>query len=272
METIRSFSIDLNWVDGTWAPDGVFANASAVHWADWYQALGCTNFWTFAVSYNGRAWYDSAFSPKLSGLAGNFTKDCVAEGHRRGMSVFAYHCLGANPIIAQSHPEWSRQNPDDFFDLIFCDAYLELFCSMVCESARMCEYDGLVIDWFRCPQKRLPMWQPAEKELYEERMGQPFPGEAVLTAKELATFEKRCIEVAWTQISRAVKSVNQNIEIWTNQPFNFAEDLVWNNNVLMREADYILNCILRRTVVSDAAVSGRCAPQWPVGINRASVL
>lgn len=95
---MQSFNIDFNWVNGSYASPDSFSQADPRALAQWYKELGCDNFWTFAVSYNGYAWYDSKLSPKVNGLEGNFTKACVEEGHKLGVSVFAYHCLAAaNP-------------------------------------------------------------------------------------------------------------------------------------------------------------------------------
>lgn len=240
MKTIKSFNIDFNWVNGTYAPQDSFAQSNAKEIAEWYKALGSDNFWTFAVSYNGCAWYDSEFSPKVKGLNGNFTKDCVTEGHKLGMSVFAYHCLAANPVVENEHPEWSRKNPDDLFNLIFCDEYIDLFCKMIKESAELCDYDGIVIDWFRCPAKRFELWEPKEKELFEIIMGSDFPGEKHLTEAIIAEFEKKSIERAWRKIKDTISCVG-DIKIWTNQPFEKIDDPVWNGNILMKEADYLLN-------------------------------
>lgn len=241
METIKSFSIDFNWVNATWAPQDAFVKADAEAWANWYETLGCNNFWTFAVSYNGCAWYDSAYAPKVKNLQGNFTKDCVEAGHKRGMSVYAYHCLAANPVIEAAHPQWSRKNPGDLFNLIFCDDYIDLFCDMIAESATLCQYDGLVIDWFRCPKERLPQWEEVEQQLYAQRMNTPFPGETAITPALLAEFEKRSIEAAWRRVKDTMTRVNPAIKIWTNQPFKCVDDPIWNGNVLLQEVDFLLN-------------------------------
>lgn len=240
MSTIKSFSIDFNWVNATWAPQDSFAQADAQTWAAWYKALGCTNFWTFAVSYNGCSWYDSAYSPKIKGLDGNFTKACVEAGHKHAMSVYAYHCLAANPVVEAAHPAWSRKNKDDLFNLILCDDYIDLFCNMIHESASLCAYDGIVIDWFRCPKNRLPVWEPVEQALFEQRMGVPFPGADKLSSAQLAAFEKRCIEAAWRRVKDTM-SAFPGIKIWTNQPFEKVDDPIWNGNALLKEVDYLLN-------------------------------
>ena len=154
------------------------------------------------------------------------------------MSVFAYHCLGANPVVEARHPEWSRRNPQDLMNLIFCDDYLDWFCGAIRESIARCEYDGLVIDWFRGPGKPRTHWVPTEKALYRQLMGENCPESP--DPVQTAVFEKRSIEHAWRRIREAVKSV-KDIPIWTNQPFDEADDPVWNGNILMKEADYILN-------------------------------
>ena len=84
MERLKSFNVDFNWVGKTYSPASAFVQADAALLAQWYQEMGCNNFWTFAISYNGCAWYNSDHAPKAQGLCGNFTRDCVREGHKRG--------------------------------------------------------------------------------------------------------------------------------------------------------------------------------------------
>ena len=237
-ERMKSFNIDFNWLNEKYAPGDAFANAEASAWADWYQEMGCNNFWTFAVSYNGHAWYDSKFAPKIEGLKGNFTKECVIEGHKRGMTVFAYHCLGANPVIERAHPDWARPAEIDQINMVLCDEYIDLFCKLIAESITECEYDGLVIDWFRGPMVRKGEWIPKEKEEFKLLMGYPFPKEP--DAAEIAEYEKRSIEKAWRRIKDTVVSVG-DIPIWTNHPFDKVDDPVWNGNILLKEVDYLLN-------------------------------
>lgn len=238
MEKLKSFNIDFNWLEKKCAPANVFSNADVVKLVDWYEKLGCNNFWTFAVSFNGYAWYDSKLSPKIEGLKGNFTKDCVIEGHKRGMSVFAYHCLGDNPVVAKKYPSWRRNSDLDYITMIFCDEYIDWFCEAIKESISECDYDGLVIDCFRCPKNRSGTWDEKEIDLYNLLMDTPYSVD--ISDAQIDEFNKRTIQRAWTKIKTAVKSV-KDIPIWTNQPFDFADDPVWNGNILMKEADYILN-------------------------------
>lgn len=235
---MKSFNVDFNWVNGKHAPANAYAQANAAELAKWYQELGCNNFWTFAVSFNGYAWYDSRYSPKVEGLKGNFTRDCVIEGHKRGMSVFAYHNLASNPVVEKAHPEWARPKETDLMNLVFCDEYLDLFCSMIDESIRQCGYDGLVIDWFRPPVKRDDEWIPKEKEEFELLMGYPLPNKP--QQSEIWEYEKRSVEKAWRRVKETVKAAG-DIPIWTNQPFFRGEEAIWNGNILLKEADYLLN-------------------------------
>ena len=237
-ERMKSFNIDYNWLNDKYSPGDAFAGANAAVYAQWNKDMGCNNFWTFAVSYNGYAWYDSKYAPKIEGLNGNFTKECVIEGHKRGMTVFAYHCLASNPVIERAHPEWTRTDDADPMKLVFCDEYLDLFCKLIAESITECEYDGLVIDWFRGPMVRRGEWIPKEKEEFKLLMGYPLPKEP--DAAQIAEYEKRSIEKAWRRIKDTVLSV-RDIPIWTNHPFEKADDPVWNGNILLKEVDYVLN-------------------------------
>ena len=236
---IRSFSIDFNWLNGAVSPDDVYADTDVKKWVKWYKDYGCNNLWTFAVSFNGYAWYDSKLSPKIKGLNRNFTKMCVDEGHRQDLSVFAYHCIGDNQVIREKHPEWCRKNPNDIFKMIFCDDYINYFCKMIKESIEECQYDGLVIDWFRCPANRTAEWEKTEIDLYNQLMDDEFDYET-LNEQKIALFENRSIARARRKIKDTVVSV-KDIPIWTNQPFEKVDDPVWTGNVLMKEVDYLLN-------------------------------
>lgn len=237
---MKSFCVDFNWFNGGFAPQNLFANSNVKELVKWYKELGCNNFWTFAVSYNGCSWYDSQYSPKIQGLKGNFTRECVEEGHKEGLEVFAYHCLAANPIIEQQYPQWSRQNRNNAINLIFCDEYIDLFCKMINESIEKGEYDGLVIDWFRCPSSRLSEWNPTEIDLYNMLMEDKVSKGSEITDENLNLFEKRSIERAWRKVKDTVVAT-RDIKIWTNQPFEILDDPVWNDNILMKEVDFLLN-------------------------------
>ncbi|MCL2752363.1 MAG: hypothetical protein FWE62_06390 [Firmicutes bacterium] len=241
---IKSFSIDFNWYDGVHAPKNMFRNADAGAWVEWYKELGCNNFWTFAMSYNGYAWFPSETVPKITGLQTNFVKNCCDLGHANAMTVFAYLCFGANPQYQRIHPELFRPSISvcpEYITAIYNDRYIDYFISVCLDVLGKAPLDGLVFDWFRGATVKRPVWSDIEKELYEKIMGEKFP-KSDPDADVIARYDFLTLEYAWKKIRAALSSYIANgLKLWTNQPFDKINDPVWKNHILLKEADYILN-------------------------------
>lgn len=234
---LKSFNVDFNWYQGIASPE-LFTSINVDELIDWYVNMGVNNFWTFAVTYNGYAWYDSKIAPKAIGLTYDFMSECVEKGHKKGMSVFAYTNLGDNPYYGTQNPTFCR--PDEPLSrIILNDSYLDYFCSLCDESLNTAPLDGIVIDWFRQPQKKRSIWIDEEKKLFKQIMGETFPTTDMDEAS-LIEYERRCLENAWHKIYKTIKS-HGDVKIWTNQPFDKVDDPIWNGHVLMKQADYILN-------------------------------
>lgn len=240
---IKSFSIDFNWYDGMHAPNNMFADADVGAWVEWYKELGCNNFWTFAMSYNGYAWFNSETAPKIIGLNTDFTKNCCDLGHANGMTVFGYLCFGANPQYQRVHPELFRHAGTEtgYITAIYTDAYIDYFISVCLDALRKAPLDGLVFDWFRGVSGKRLFWTDTEKELYKKMTGEKFP-KAEPGPEAHAHYEFKALEYSWIKIRSALKPyLDKGLKLWTNQPFERENDPVWNGHILLKEADYILN-------------------------------
>ena len=236
---LKSFNIDFNWYNGQYATPEAFTNADPAKIIDWYKNMNVSNFWTFAVTYNGYAWYDSKIAPKAVNLKSNFMQETTALGHKNNMTVFAYLCLGDNPYLISKDPSIKRVD-EGMFRMPFTDWYIDYFCSLCDEALTVCDLDGIVIDWFRYPRNKRSVWIKQEQDLFTKRMGEKFIEGVEIPNDVLIEFERRCLEVAWNRIRKTIKAKGDK-KIWTNQPFDFIDDPIWNGHVLMNEADYILN-------------------------------
>jgi hypothetical protein len=66
------------------------------------------------------------------------------------------------------------------------------------------------------------------------------PATLPFDAPDAIEFDRRLLECAWTRIRAAVQSARPAI-IWTNHPFQQANDPLWNGHRLLREVDWVLN-------------------------------
>ncbi len=237
---IKSFCIDFNWDPSGPAQPGLFAHADPAAHMRWYRELGANVIQTFCVSYNGYAWYaGSAIAPVTPGMPGNFLGDLTRLAHREGLPVMGYFCLGANPVWERMHPEQTHLEADrTTFRITFTDDYLDYFCRSVADALRKTDVAGFMIDWFRPPRRQ--HWLDCERPMFRELVGREFPSAGAPAAEELIEFERRLVERAWVRIKETVDSVRPAI-IWTNHPFEQANDPLWNGHRLLREVDWVLN-------------------------------
>ena len=237
---MKSFGIDFNWDGRPPAAPGVFAKADAKKIVDWYADLGVNNFWTLLTTVNGYAWYPSKLAPVNPGLETNFMKDSTDLGHRKGLEVFGYVCLGQNTRREAEKPEEARPYKDNYIHMVFTDEYLEFLCAVIKEGLNAADIDGIVIDWFRNPNVKRPFWLDSEKKLYKKLTGENFPESGDPGEAETIEFDRKLLESAWINIKGTVDSTRK-VRIWTNQPFDKTNDPIWNGHILMKEADYLLN-------------------------------
>ncbi|MBN1343332.1 MAG: hypothetical protein JXQ73_11665 [Phycisphaerae bacterium] len=215
---IKAFCIDFNWGAGGpngFARPGLWASASPAMHVQWYKALGANVIQTFCVSCNGYAWYKGGVVPEQPGLKTNFLSDVVRLGHKEGMSVMGYFCIGANTRWGQDHPDLSYGIPSSPH-IPYTDPYLEYLTSAISDVLTKTGVDGFMIDWVWQPVRKATndKWLNCEKELYRQLMGQPFPGEGNLTDELEVRYGRKAIDRCWTAIHQAAKQTRPDCIIW----------------------------------------------------------
>src|SRR5512137_1034164 len=113
-DAIKAYCIDFNWGEGGpngFARPGLWADADTAQHVAWYKALGANVMQTFCVSCNGYAWYKDGVVPAQPGLKHDFLTDCVRLGHKDGLRVMGYFCIGSNTKWGKEHPDLSYGIP-----------------------------------------------------------------------------------------------------------------------------------------------------------------
>jgi hypothetical protein len=260
-DQIKAYCIDFNWAHKgrsikPFAYPGQWADADPAEHVAWYKAIGANVIQTFAVSCNGYAWYKDGFIPEQPGLKHDFLREMVRLGHKEGMLVFGYFCAAANV-------KWVIDNPDLNYPqtieekrgmpqstrakkcVVYTDEYLEYISKAVKCAVSTTGIDGFMIDWLWMPQRntmkkggQLP-WIQAEKDLYQQLMGEPFPGEEKLTKQQEIAYSRKAIERCWDAIRSAAKEANPNCIIWLTVSHMKHEHV--KGSKLFKEADWLMN-------------------------------
>ncbi len=254
---IKAISIDNNWdMFGRPASPGLYVQADPREQVRWAYELGANVMQTFCVSYNGYAWFPSDIAPTTPGLKGNFLQNQVDEGHKLGMKVMGYFCLGSNPYYARNKEahEWHDMHNDlssnegsavigkkhgDYNWLPFTNGYLDYFCASIRDALLKTDIDGFMIDWFKV--ERGPVWLDSEKMMWQELMGEPFPACGAPSPEAEIEFKRRQVDRAWVRVKQTVEETRPSALIWTNQPFKQVNDPLWNGSRLLKEVDWLLN-------------------------------
>jgi hypothetical protein len=219
---ITGFCIDFNWGPGGtngFAPPGTFAQADPKVHFQWYKDLGVNTIQTFCVSCDGYAWYrESRPAPVEPGLKHDFLKEITALGHKNGMRVMGYFCIGANTYWAQRHPDLSY-GADSNIHVPFTTEYLDYLSACIQDALLKTGIDGFMIDWVFSPplldkSDKNVRWMPCEQQVYAELFGRPFPGKDKIDAKETLEFQRRELDRCWQRIRQIAKSANPKCIIW----------------------------------------------------------
>ena len=245
-EPIKAFCVDFNW-----GPGGDNAFAGPGHWADadpaehvaWYEGLGVDTIQTFAVSCNGYAWYKNGVVPAQPGLKHDFLTDMVRLGHESGMRVMGYFCVAANTRWSKAHPEQSYGAAADF-NIVMTDAYLDHLATAIQEALSITKMDGFMIDWVWNPVRARKSqgkgkWLPAEKRLFEQVMGVPFPGEDTLAEEDYLVYSRANIDRVWKRIRDVARSTNPDCIIWLSCYDVKHPSVV--DSLMFREVDWLMN-------------------------------
>ena len=236
---VKSFCIDFNWGEHHVAEPGMYAQADPTEHVRWYEDLGANTIQTFCVTYNGYAWYPSDVAPVTPGLRSpNFMGEMVEVGHKAGMNVLGYFCLGGNIYWEQKHPDLVHGSYLKDFKTPFNLEYLEYTCRSIEDALKKIDMDGFLIDEIR-PIQHL-RWLDCERTMYRELMGEKFPNSGQPSKEAVVEFDRLAIERAWRLIKWVVYGTRRVI-IFTNQPFMDRDVAAWEGNRMLKEVDWLLN-------------------------------
>lgn len=239
IKDIKSYCIDFNWGPGGpngFPKPGLWADADPVEHVAWYKAMGANVIQTFAVSCNGYAWYKNGKVPEQPGLRHDFLTEMVQLGHKEGMLVMGYFCIGANTKWGQDHPELSYGTPSNRH-IPYTDEYLAYLSMAIGDAVRKTGIDGFMIDWFYQPERK--NWKDCEKELYEQLMGEAYPGDDKLSKEKELEYSRKALDRAWKTIHKAAKDANPECIIWLTA-FNPTHPHIVNSR-MFKEVDWLMN-------------------------------
>lgn len=235
---IKAFNIDFNWGTKGPAEPGLYAQADPAEHIRWYLDMGVNTIQTFCVSYNGYAWYrKSGIAPVTPGMKYDFMTDIVELGHKHGLKIMGYFCLGANPV-------WEQMNPAEvhldapMWKIPFTRKYLDYFSRSLQDVLVKSEIEGFMIDWFRPAARKT--WLDCEKQMYLELMQEQFPASGEVDAKTQIEFERRELARAWREIKAVIRSVRPAIA-WINSACSEEANSLWEGHVILKEIEWVLN-------------------------------
>jgi hypothetical protein len=242
-DLIKAYDLDFNWGEG--GPNGFpnpgkWTNVSPDAQIKWYKDLGVNTIQTFCVSCNGYAWYKNGVVPEQPGLKCDYLPEMVRLGHREGMRVFGYFCIGANTRWGMEHPDLSYGYPSDLH-IPLTRQYMEYLDKAIRDAVGKTGIDGFMVDWFYQPKRTSTggKWLACEKERYQELMDEPFPGEEKLSSEKYNAFSRLAIEKCWDVIHKAAKETNPNCLIWLT--CNNITHPHYKDSKLFREVDWLMN-------------------------------
>ena len=249
---IKAFCVDFNWHQGVFAKPGHWGDASPEEHVRWYEALGANTIQTFCLSCNGYAWYKGGFVPPQPGLQHDFLTDMVRMGHRRGMRVMGYFCIGANTKWSQDHPDLSYQAPPSVYNIPFTDAYLDYLTQAMQDAIARTGLDGYMIDWVWNPHEKVRAngWIEAEKKLFTQLTGKAFPAKGLPSSEDKLAYERRAIERCWERIREVRNRANPGCLIWLSCA-RLGDPTVVDSR-LLRECDWVMNEAPSRELLESA--------------------
>jgi hypothetical protein len=273
MKEIKAYCLDFNWAPTNrrgrpFATPGQWAAADPAAHVEWYKAIGANVIQTFCVSTNGYAWYKDGFVPEQPGLKYDFLPEVVELGHREGMLVMGYFCIASNPKWGADHPDLSYGTPTTYH-IPYTDEYLDYLSKSIQDAVRKTGIDGFMIDWLWMPRRDSTegKWLACEKRLYEQLMGQPFPGEDKLTAAQDTEYSRKSIDRCWKTIHKAAKQANPKCVVWLtvnkiNHPHVINSDMYKQADWLMNEAGSMAGIHQIKDMVGEHTRLITCMARW----------
>ncbi len=285
---IKAYCIDFNWEKpyrnrAKLARLGAFANSDpAAHFA-WYKMLGVNVLQTFCVSTNGYAWYKNGFIPEQPGLKHDYLPEMVKLGHAEGMKVMGYFTIGANPRWAKLKPDQNYGEGKDGdlsggYHIVYTDDYLDYLSKSITDAVSKTGIDGFMIDWLWQPSRTQTngKWIEAEKKLYKQLMGSPYPGDDALTRKQELTYSRKALNRCWKAIRKAAKDANPKCVIWLtvnemDHPHVLNSDIYQEVDWLMNESGDMERINEVKGMVGDHSKLITCMAAW-TGVNATEVV
>jgi hypothetical protein len=240
IKQIKAYCLDFNWAGRKgFAPSGTWKDADPAACVEWHKQVGSNVIQTFCVSSNGWAWYKGGPVPEQPGLKHDFLREVVKLGHAEGMLVMGYFTIGANTRWGQENPELSYGTPSTYH-LPYTDEYLAYLSEAIGDAVKTTGIDGFMIDWVWQPKRQSTegKWIEAEKNLYRQLMGEPFPGEDQLTGEQDLAYSRKAIDRCWQTIKKAAKDANPNVIIWLTSNHLTHKHVV--DSDMYREVDWLM--------------------------------
>jgi len=243
MPEIKAYCLDFNWQGSgrrkRVADPGFMKDAEPKAVVDWHKAIGSNVIQTFCVAYNGYAYYRNDVTPEQPGLKHDFLREVVKLGHAEGMVVMGYFCIAANP-------RWATENPGLAYDTVdryhipYTDEYLAYLTAAITDAVKTTGIDGFMIDWVWQPTRQTGggKWIESEKKLYQQLMGEPFPGEDKLTLAQDLEYSRKAIDRCWKTIRKAAKDANPKCIVWLTCNQIKHPHIV--NSDMFREVDWLM--------------------------------
>jgi len=241
MKHIKAYCLDFNWgARRRFAAPGTWRNADPAQHVAWYKAMGANVIQTFCVSCNGYAWYKNGVVPPQPGLKHDFLPEMVRRGHKEGMLVMGYFCIGANTKWGKDHPDLSYGAPSTYH-IPYTDEYLAYLAASIEDAVSKTGIDGFMIDWVWQPRRQSTKgkWLECEKKLYKQLTGEVFPGEDKLTKERDLAYGRKAIDRCWKIIRKAAKDANPKCIVWlTSNQMNHPHVV---HSDMYKEADWLMN-------------------------------
>jgi hypothetical protein len=245
IKDIKAYCLDFNWAATgrkrkPFASPGTWAGADPAEHVAWYKAMGANVIQTFCVSCNGYAWYKNGVVPEQPGLKHDFLIEVVKLGHQEGMLVMGYFCIAANAKWGADHPDLSYGTGTGYH-IPYTDEYLTYLSASIDDAVRKTGIDGFMIDWVWMPTRQSTegKWLECEKKLYQQLMGEAFPGEDKLSKEQDTAYSRKAINRCWKAIRKAAKDANPNCIVWLTSNNTMHPHVV--NSDMYKEADWLMN-------------------------------